>query len=709
MMKGNKPPPLLLGFALAFWGWQTGFLLVGLVMGLILEAARWSRVRWEFSDEDFSRIWTFCTLLFLATTVYAFTANEGPGQFRTLFENPNFLTQRNAGTATARTAASLFRWLPLVFFLFTAAQSYSSREGVPIETISLILSRRWKKAKKRGRVGLSGHTVNVAYYYFGICLFSASVHSAEESTTFFWGLAVLVAYALWWNRPRRFAVLAWVVCFGIALGLGYLGQRELSRVQSLLGNINPWWLAGLGHGRHDPTQSRTDLGRVGRMKNSGKIVIRVETPEGGGPPGLLREASYRKFKGQTWYAESNERDFTPINEDGLNSSAYQLIRGKTNTLRVQVGCYLDGGRALLPLPPGCARLEHLTAFTLAKNSFGAVLDDGPGVVVFDALYGPGATIDSSPEGDQDSIVPYIEQAALDKALAEAGLDPEQFANQSETSEPDITKVVRTLNNYFSEKFSYALYQPWLRFNRTNETALSRFLLKTHKGHCEYFATAGVLMLRRLNIPTRYAVGYAVHERSNGKYVVRQRDAHAWCLVWDKKHTTWRDVDFTPATWVQMEDAGYGKLQAFADFWSRVGFELSKVRWGQTHLRQYLLLAVIPVLGILLYQIIFHSRKRKGAKEKGSADAIVWPGLDSEFYRIEKALRQKGLERQASEPLSPWLERCSRQALNPQLRLLLQELLSIHYRYRFDPQGLSSEERDRFRTRATTCLEQINTA
>ena len=62
--------------------------------------------------------------------------------------------------------------------------------------------------------------------------------------------------------------------------------------------------------------------------------------------------------------------------------------------------------------------------------------------------------------------------------------------------------------------------------------MSRFLLRTRSGHCEYFATATVLLLRQLGIPARYAVGYAVHEATGRKYVVRQRDAHAWCLVWN---------------------------------------------------------------------------------------------------------------------------------------------------------------------------------
>jgi len=142
-----KTPPLLLGVTLVFWGWNTNYLWVGVPLGLVLEASRLLRNRWEVSEEDFNRIWTFCTLLFLASTVYAFTSNDGPSDFRGFFENPNPWTTRNAGTASARTAASLIRWLPMTFFLFMAAQACSTRGGVPLETVSLIMRRRWKKAR----------------------------------------------------------------------------------------------------------------------------------------------------------------------------------------------------------------------------------------------------------------------------------------------------------------------------------------------------------------------------------------------------------------------------------------------------------------------------------------------------------------------------------------------------------------------------------
>src|SRR5882757_3696354 len=127
-----KTPPLLLGAALLFWGWHTGFLFVAILMAVALESARWIKARWEFSDDDFSRIWTFCMLLFLAAGLYAFTRNQGPANFRGLFSEPNPVTERHAGASSARTAASLICWQPMIFFLFIAAQAFSSRDGMPL-------------------------------------------------------------------------------------------------------------------------------------------------------------------------------------------------------------------------------------------------------------------------------------------------------------------------------------------------------------------------------------------------------------------------------------------------------------------------------------------------------------------------------------------------------------------------------------------------
>lgn len=79
-----------------------------------------------------------------------------------------------------------------------------------------------------------------------------------------------------------------------------------------------------------------------------------------------------------------------------------------------------------------------------------------------------------------------------------------------------------------------------------EDPILRFLFETRKGHCEYFATAQVLLTRALRIPARVVNGFRGGEWNDlGQfYLVRQRDAHSWAEVYLDK-IGWHAVDPSP--------------------------------------------------------------------------------------------------------------------------------------------------------------------
>jgi hypothetical protein len=270
------------------------------------------------------------------------------------------------------------------------------------------------------------------------------------------------------------------------------------------------------------------------------------------------------------------------------------------------------------------------------------------------------------------------------------------------------KKLLAVQQFFADNFTYSTWLGTDKVARTNETALSRFLLRSRSGHCEYFATATVLLLRELGIPARYAVGYAVHEPSAHGYVVRERDAHAWCLAWNEQDKMWENFDTTPASWVAEEGKRASAMQWLGDFGSWTRFQIAKFRWGQTNLRQYILWALIPILAFLLYRIIFRRRRKRASKSKTekTAEAVFWPGLDSEFYLLEHRLALRGVPRQPSEPLSDWLTRALANPALADSQKPLEELLCLHYRHRFDPLGLSGKERETLTRGAKTCLDTL---
>jgi hypothetical protein len=697
-----------MGATLLFWGWQSDFLPEAVGMALILECPRFIKTRWEFSDDEFARVLTFCFVLLLAAMIFAFNSNSGPAEFGQLLQNPNAASERNAGNASTLTIDALIRWLPMIFFLFVVAQTFSPGNKIPLEVFSPYLRSRMKRARKKGQPLPPSRRFDISYPYFALCLFSASGHAAQDDY-FYYGLCLLVLWALWGQRSRRFILPVFFAAFAVAAAAGYWGQHGFIQLVRMAGEYDPQFLSLFWHPRTNPEESMTSIGNIGLMKLSGKIVIRLE-PQDGPPPVYLREASYRKLEEMTyhdrrqlsWDAGLTNNDFPEVSETPRDSGMWPLHPAPANKSFVTIACYLNGmnqnnkdPQDLLPLPPDCNRLENLHAYFVYQNNIGAVQAEGPRLEIFDACYGSGAIMDARPETDtyttnQDLFVPPGEVPALQQVIS--GL------NVSGKSDEEKVAAVGT---FFANNFTYSLWQDTSKKFGTNNTPLARFLLVNHTGHCEYFATATVLLLRELGIPARYAVGYYVHEQSGSGYVVRMRDGHAWCLVWDKKNQVWQNFDTTPGTWIKAEEERASPFQFLSDFQSWVQFKIMKFfYYSHNNIRDYIFWALIPTLAFLLYRIFRSSHRYQKDEEPAR---LGRPGLDSEFYRLEQKLVQIGPARERGEPLSLWLGRATKDPYLSGLKQPLENVLSLHYRYRFDPSGLDSTERQALRREVDECL------
>jgi hypothetical protein len=150
------------------------------------------------------------------------------------------------------------------------------------------------------------------------------------------------------------------------------------------------------------------------------------------------------------------------------------------------------------------------------------------------------------------------------------------------------------------------------------------------------------------------------------------------------------------------------FEFLSDAWARLTFEIARLRWGQTNLRQYILYGLIPILGFLLYQIISRGRRNRQAASKQAGDRFVPPGLDSEFYAIERRLAQSGIIRDPAEPLKLWLGRVLEGQVPAGEQAAVLALLNLHYQYRFDPNGLARSEREDLRRKAGQWLETTGT-
>ena len=86
---------------------------------------------------------------------------------------------------------------------------------------------------------------------------------------------------------------------------------------------------------------------------------------------------------------------------------------------------------------------------------------------------------------------------------------------------------------------------------SGEDPIKHFLENTRKGYCIHYASAGVMLLRSLGVPARYASGYVVKPASfvlqeDGSYVaeVIDRNGHAWAEVY-YEGIGWVPIEVTP--------------------------------------------------------------------------------------------------------------------------------------------------------------------
>lgn len=107
-----------------------------------------------------------------------------------------------------------------------------------------------------------------------------------------------------------------------------------------------------------------------------------------------------------------------------------------------------------------------------------------------------------------------------------------------------------------------------------DTPVDSFLFETQRGHCEYYATAMVLMLRQAGIPARLVNGFLGGRWNDvgGYLAVRQGDAHSWVEVLVPPHG-WVQMDPTPAG---IPDAGTNAAMT----WLRDTYDAARMMWLQ---------------------------------------------------------------------------------------------------------------------------------
>jgi hypothetical protein len=433
------------------------------------------------------------------------------------------------------------------------------------------------------------------------------------------------------------------------------------------------------------------------MKLHGGIVMRIKTPNGKPPPPLLRSASFDRFATRTW--SISNRDTGKIQPTADNATHWSLAAGQPGAATLDIETRFPSAERLLYLPGGAALIENLTATELARNNYGATkAGTGPRYANYRIRFDPIGSADTPPT-PQDYQVPDREQAAVTSTLARLNLP---------TNAPSET-VMEAVASLFEDQFAYSTYHAKDEDEASGRiTPLANFLLRTHAGHCEYFAAATTLLLRKAGIPARYAIGYSVQEQNARKtgYIVRSRHAHAWCLVY--VNGRWQDFDTTPSRWINVENANAGAGERWADLWESLRFRVGAWLTAHPLSRRTLPWALVALAAFLAWRKLTRkstARRPGHTSRPDRAPAAAAPRRTSPFHSLESRLAKLGHPRPETEPAATWLRR-----IRPHLPLSAEDcdtLLMLHYRDRFDPAGLSEADAAALQASVTEWMAKLD--
>lgn len=307
------------------------------------------------------------------------------------------------------------------------------------------------------------------------------------------------------------------------------------------------------------------------------------------------------------------------------------------------------------------------------------------------------------------------------------------------------KVVEGRETSYDEAMAI---EAWLRsdFQYTltpdsrGDAPLEDFLFRTRAGHCEYFASAMVVLLRTRGIPSRLVNGFAggVFNDFGGYWVVAQKDAHSWVEVFFPKEG-WVRFDPTPASVTQGFGGTEGAFALYLDYLESLWYfyvldfglqvQLDFVKdlfnaWGLSpsgdgrdpikapsaeEARAFTLsrglLRAAGAIALLAIAAFFGVRLRRGMSEReaqrapfrGPADRVA--RYLKGRRRLERSLARLGLDRALSET---WSERARRAGqLDPALGAALHVVEGDFNHLRFGGMAVTAAHLERLEAAVVT--------
>ena len=290
---------------------------------------------------------------------------------------------------------------------------------------------------------------------------------------------------------------------------------------------------------------KVDLGVIGAVKLDPTVVMRVEFPDQRGPVKdalYFRGAAYDTYDGRSWANRSSIRRMLERTSDGvfLVSTPEAAAVAESGGLRQEI------------------LIEALDTTVLFGASFVETIKGGFSVVQVDGVGGLSLPYPTSARF-QYSVRSIPDRLRESDRTAESVSYPDLIRKRF-LQLPDMSPRVAALAREAAgagrtaydraravEQHLHRNYQYSLDVGTTvSASPVEDFLFTRKTGYCEHYATAMVVMLRTLGIPSRLVTGFLPGPWNDfgNYYSVRQQDAHAWVEVYFPG-SGWVTFDPTP--------------------------------------------------------------------------------------------------------------------------------------------------------------------
>lgn len=470
---------------------------------------------------------------------------------------------------------------------------------------------------------------------------------------------------------------------------------------------------------------RVHLGDFEEIVRSPEVVMRVVANAASSPP-RWRGPAYDRYEDGEWRQSLSGVSSLPEASDGGF-----LLSSRTDDPVTRTEVFLEPlDTDVLFLPPASARIASNDRYVFidpywtlrsgrsARAGRHYVVDWYSSRSVESSSIGSGAGVARLNRRRRQL---YTQLPALSERFHELA---RELAEASTSAKP--LALARSLESYLESNYRYTLEQP----DRGRGDPVEDFLFGARAGHCEYFATAMVLLLRDRGVPARLVTGFNRGERNAvGNFeVVRRTNAHAWVEVFQGP-TGWVAFDPTPPAASATVLTGEGLLSQGIDslrmLWDMyvVAFDVERQRgvlggasaigrraraslrtlvaWALARTR---LLAGMSVAALLLFLL---SRTSLALGLRFRLPAWRWRGRSGRgagpaFYEtLTRRLARLGIERKPEETpaefAAAWEEHLPG----------MTELTEIYYRSRFGGEVLETADRRRAeRLASAICLAAL---